>query len=60
MVKVIGIIENDSITGVKYGTIEVKENVSKIEQAKSAYDSAVAKVHATRAKKIRSEKTKNK
>lgn len=60
MVKVIGIIENDSITGVKYGTIEVKENVSKIEQAKSAYDSAVTKVQATRAKKIRSEKTKNK
>ncbi|MBQ8294497.1 MAG: hypothetical protein IJX89_03875 [Alphaproteobacteria bacterium] len=60
MVKVIGIIENDSITGVKYGTIEVDENVSKIERAKSAYDSAVAKVQATRARKIRSEKTKNK
>lgn len=60
MVKVIGIIENDSITGVKYGTIEVKENVSKIEQAKSTYDSAVAKAQSTRAKKIRSEKTKNK
>ena len=30
MVKVIGITENDPITGVKYGTIEVKENVSKI------------------------------
>lgn len=60
MVKVIGIIENDPITGVKYGTIEVKENVSKIEQAKSAYDSAATKVQATRAKKIRNEKTKNK
>lgn len=60
MVKVIGIIENDPITGVKYGTIEVKENVSKIEQAKSTYDSAAAKVQATRAKKIRGEKTKNK
>ena len=60
MVKVIGIIENDPITGVKYGTIEVKENVSKIEQAKSVYDSAAAKVQATRAKKIRGEKTKNK
>ncbi|MBQ2858759.1 MAG: hypothetical protein IJE82_00140 [Alphaproteobacteria bacterium] len=56
MVKVIGITENDPITGVKYGTIEVKENVSKIEQAKSA----VAKVQATRAKKIRGERTKNK
>ena len=60
MVKVIGIIENDPITGVKYGTIEVDENTTKIEQAKSAYDSAVAKVQATRAKKIRSERTKNK
>lgn len=60
MVKVIGIIENDSITGVKYGTIEVDENISEIKRAKSAYDSAVAKVQSTRAKKIRSEKTKNK
>jgi hypothetical protein len=60
MVKVIGIIENDSITGVKYGTIEVKENVSKIEQAKSAYDSTVAKIQSARTKKMRGEKTKNK
>lgn len=60
MVKVIGIIENDSITGVKYGTIEVDENISEIKRAKSAYDSAVAKVQSTRAKKIRNEKTKNK
>ena len=60
MVKVIGIIENDAITGVKYGTIEVDENTTKIEHAKSAYDSAVAKVKSSQAKKIRSEKTKNK
>ena len=60
MVKVIGIIENDAITGVKYGTIEVDENTTKIEHAKSAYDSAVAKVKSSHAKKIRSEKTKNK
>lgn len=60
MVKIIGIVENDSITGVKYGTIEVATSVSDIERAKSAYDSAVSKVQATRAKKIRSEKTKNK
>lgn len=60
MVKVIGIIENDPITGVKYGMVEVDEKVSEIERAKSAYDSAAAKVQATRAKKIRGEKTKNK
>lgn len=60
MTKVIGIIENDSITGVKYGTIEVDTPVSDIERAKSVYDSAVAKVKSSQAKKIRSEKTKNK
>ncbi len=60
MVKVIGIIEDNPITGIKYGEILIDENVSKIERAKSAYDSTVAKVQATRAKKIRSEKTKNK
>lgn len=60
MVKVIGIIENDSITGVKYGTVEVATPVSEIKRAKSTYDSAVAKVQSTRAKKIRNEKTKNK
>lgn len=60
MVKVIGIIEDNSITGVKYGTVEVDESVSKIKSAKSAYASAVAKVQTTRAKKIRSEHTKRK
>lgn len=60
MVKVIGIIENDPITGVKYGTIEVDEKVSEIERAKSAYDSAIAKVQSARTKKIRGERTKNK
>ena len=60
MVKVIGIIENDAITGVKYGTIEVKESVSEIERAKSTYDTAVAKVNVARTKKVRGERTKNK
>ena len=60
MVKVIGIIENDVITGVKYGTIEVDENISEIDRAKSAYDSAVAKAKSSQAKKVRSENTKNK
>ena len=60
MKKVIGIIEDNSITGVKYGTIEVDENTTKIERAKSAYDSAVAKVQSARTKKIRGERTKNK
>lgn len=60
MTKVIGIIENNHITGVKYGTIEVDENITKIENAKSAYDSAVAKIQSARTKKIRGERTKNK
>ncbi len=60
MVKVVKIIKDDAIMGVQYGTVDVPETTTKIERAKSAYDSAVAKVQATRAKKIRSEKTKNK
>lgn len=60
MVKVIGIIEDNPITGVKYGTIEVNEHTSEIQRAKYAYDSAVAKVKLSQAKKIRSKKIKNK
>lgn len=60
MTKVIGIIENNSVTGVKYGMVEVDEKVSEIERAKSAYDSTVAKVQSARTKKMRGERTKNK
>ena len=60
MVKIIGIIEDNPITGVKDGTREGKEETSKIQLAKSAYDSAVAKVKSSQAKKIRSQKIKNK
>ena len=60
MVKVIAIIENNHVTGVKYGMVEVDEKVSEIERAKSAYDSAIAKVQSARTKKMRGERTKNK
>ena len=60
MVKVISIVKDDPITGVKYGMVEVDEKVSEIERAKSAYDSAVAKVQSARTKKMRGERTKNK
>ncbi|MBO5946587.1 MAG: hypothetical protein J6Q44_00390 [Alphaproteobacteria bacterium] len=60
MTKVIAIIENNHITGVKYGTVEVADNTSTIETAKSAYDSARAKIQSARTKKIRGERTKNK
>lgn len=60
MVKVIAIIENNHVTGVKYGTVEVADNTPTIENAKSAYDSARVKIQSARTKKIRSERTKNK
>lgn len=58
--QIIGIVEDNQITGVKYGLIENTENVLELEHAKSAYDSAVAKVEQNRTKKIRGERTKHK
>ncbi len=58
--QIIGIVEDNQITGVKYGLIENTENILELERAKSAYDSAVAKVEQNRTKKIRGERTKHK
>ena len=58
--QIIGIVEDNQITGVKYGLIENTENVLELERAKSAYDSAVAKVEQNRTKKIHGERTKHK
>lgn len=58
--QIIGIVENNSITGVKYGLIDTNETVLTVERAKTAYDSAVAKVQSNRAKKMRGERTKQK
>ena len=60
MVKVIKIVEDNAITGVKYGTVEIPETALDLESAKSEYDSARAKIRAARNKKIRAERTKNK
>lgn len=56
MVKVIGIIENNSVTGVQYGEIEVPETSTKIKHAQKQY----AKICAKKSQKVRSERTKSK
>lgn len=53
MPKIVTIIEDNAITGVKYGTVEIDDNTSTIENAKSAFDSARAKIQSTHTKKIR-------
>lgn len=58
--QVIGIVENNLITGVKYGLIDTNQTVFAVEQAKTAYVSAVAKVQSNRTKQMRGERTKNK
>lgn len=56
MVKVVGIVENDSITGVKYGTIEVPETPIEIRRAHEQFK----KVRSARTAKVRGERTKKK
>ena len=56
MAKVIGIIEDNSVTGVQYGEIEVPETSTKIQYTQKQY----AKICAKKAQKIRSENTKKK
>ena len=46
MVKVIGIIKNDSITGVEYGLTEANESVTEIQHAHNTYKKTKQKVHA--------------
>ena len=56
MVKVIGITENDPITGVKYGLVEANEAVTEINRATKQFN----KVRAAHKSKIRGERTKKK
>lgn len=44
MVKVVGIVENDSITGVKYGTVEVPETPIEIKHAREQFKKHVLPV----------------
>lgn len=56
MVKVVGIVENDFITGVKYGTVEVPETPIEIKRAHEQFK----KTRAARTAKVRGERTKKK
>ncbi|MBQ4070233.1 MAG: hypothetical protein IJD52_02565 [Alphaproteobacteria bacterium] len=57
MVKVIKIIEDNGITGVRYGTVEVPQ--TPIENKRTAIE-RFKKTRATCAAKIRGERTKKK
>lgn len=54
--KIIGIIENNSITGVKYGEIEVPEE----KQSKALNEFHQKKALINNNKKVRAERTKKK
>ena len=56
MAKIIGIVKNDSITGVQYGTVDVPENVITIKYAKETFK----KAQSARTHKARNERTKKK
>lgn len=56
MAKVVTIIEDNSITGVRYGTVEVPQTPVDI---KRAYKQA-ERIKTQQKRKIRSERTKNK
>ena len=56
MAKIIGIIENNSVTGVRYGTIEIPEPSTNI---KRTYKQVEA-IRTQQKRKIRSEHTKKK
>ena len=57
--KVITIIEDDKITGVKYGTVEIPETQNKTIRSKRVYKQ-VQKVREMYADRVRAEHTKNK
>ena len=56
MAKVIGIIEDNSITGVKYGTIDVPETPRNLEHTQQTFE----RIKSVQIKKVRNERTKNK
>lgn len=58
MVKVIKIIEDNSITGVKYGTVEIPETGTDIKHTNA--QKQFAKLRTQKTQKIRNEHTKNK
>lgn len=56
MAKIITIVENDAVTGVRYGTVEIPEQSSNIKRAQKQFE----KISAQKNRKIRSENTKRK
>ena len=58
MVKVIKIVEDNSITGVKYGTVEIAETPLEIKRAHA--QDTYKKAHKAFTAKIRGERTKKK
>ena len=56
MVKVIQVVEDNSITGVRYGTVEVPETPIEIKRAHEQFK----KVRSARTAKVRGERTKKK
>lgn len=62
MAKVIAIIENDPILGVKYGTIEVPETEIETNDIKNAtaHAETLARVQSVQTQKFRANNTKHK
>lgn len=56
MVKVIKIVEDNSITGVSYGTVEIPGTPLDIKRAQKQFE----KVSTQKTRKIRNERTKSK
>ena len=56
MPKVVTIIEDNAITGVKYGTVEIPETLTEIKHASERFQ----KTRTARTTKIRAERTKKK
>ena len=56
MAKVIQIIEDNGITGVRYGTVEIPETPTTIKQAQKQFE----KIQSAKTHKVRSERTKKK
>ena len=57
MTKVIKIVENNHITGVVYGTVEIQDNEA---SHKQNYNQMVAKTTKARMKQLRNSRTRQK
>ncbi|MBR5153806.1 MAG: hypothetical protein IKW57_03370 [Alphaproteobacteria bacterium] len=64
MAKVLTIIENDPILGVKYGLVEIPDNEIQLPDQKhyaaAAYNAAQARLQSIKVKKIRANHTQSK